>query len=56
MPDPVSIITLSVVGGLALIKLIKMIIKITDKGVISNCCVKHVDLHESNHHEQLIQK
>jgi len=51
MAEPISIITLTIVGGLALIKIGKLIIKFRNKKIISNCCVRAdiVDLHDSTH-------
>lgn len=48
MPDPISIITLIVVGLLAGHELIKLVIKISKLTLRSNCC-NNIDMHQSNH-------
>ena len=49
MADPLTIITLILVGILVGQELIKIVIKITKFTVRSTCCTNIIDLHESNH-------
>lgn len=49
MSDPLSILTLVLVGILVGQELIKLVIKITKFTIRSTCCTNIVDMHQSNH-------